>query len=65
MEKLGIEEVVDGDVAMGGDSESEDSAEGGVEVPLQVVHYCLIIHRRSEAEVDQQSVQLHRKVELR
>lgn len=38
VEEFGVEEIVDGDVSMGGYGEGEYPAEGGVEVALQVVH---------------------------
>lgn len=38
MEEFGVEEIMDGDVSMGGHGEREYPAEGGVEVALQVVH---------------------------
>ena len=38
MEEFWVEEIMNGDVSMGGYGEGEYSAEGGIKMALQVVH---------------------------
>jgi hypothetical protein len=51
VEEFGVEEIVHRHVAVLGDDEGDDLAQGGVEMALQVVHYNYTLNQmESEAE---------------